>query len=104
MSRTADADRGLCRTIEAQARRAGCAARVVASAAATWSSPTFAGSRHALKIEAADDVRLGNWLDGLSRAEFAVPGHLIADLAVTGVTRAGGTAAIAIEALSVECG
>jgi hypothetical protein len=102
MSAGPDADTRLCRSLEAESRRAGCPARIVSSDWNRWRSPTFTGARHALKIEAADTAVLERWLSHLPDSDLAVRGHVIASLAVTNIRRAGGMAEIALDALTVE--
>ena len=43
-----------------------------------------------------------SWLEGLPEAEFAMPGHVVADLAVEAVRRGGETTTATIEVLTVE--
>ena len=72
----------LVRALEGMARSAGCHVRVAAASEHPWTSATFIGARHALLLEAAPSPALAQWLAGLVDAEVAVPGHLVADLAV----------------------
>lgn len=71
-----------------------------------WASATFSGARHhytvCLSGEAANDVA-DKATAALIREDFAIAGHIVADLAVTG-RRAGqsGTVEIELEALTVE--
>ena len=71
-----------------------------------WASITFAGERHKLALclpgpgaQAAVDV----FLDGLEDREFALRGHILADIEATGVARdADGQIRLTLEALTVE--
>jgi len=67
-----------------------------------WASATFAGARHRVTIEACATPGLDRWLAALPEAEFALRGHLVADLAVASVEQRDGRATAVIEALTVE--
>jgi hypothetical protein len=70
-----------------------------------WSSATFSGSRHnfALALSgpaaAAMTSRLAARLDAI---EFDLPGHLVADIAITGRVDGPDRSAFSVEALTVE--
>ncbi|MGJ3649517.1 hypothetical protein ACLB0R_13725 [Sphingomonas sp. GlSt437] len=97
-----DAGALLIRAIEADARRRGIAAVVSAATAKRWASATFNGMRHELILMLSGTPTTENWLAGLPEAEFNLPGHLVADLAID-ATRRDGTALIAtLAALTVE--
>ena len=71
-----------------------------------WQSLTFVGERHRmqLKISGADAAAAVQRLrDGLEDAEFALPGHIVADIALTGqsTTAPDGTTTIDLEALTI---
>ena len=66
-----------------------------------WSSATFTGERHRLRIELADDPATTAWLDALPEAELTVRGRLVADMTVTEARREGGRVHAAIEALTI---
>ena len=71
-----------------------------------WASITFAGERHRLTLclpgpgaQAAVDA----FLDGLADREFALHGHVLADIEATGIARdADGQIRLTLEALTVE--
>ena len=71
-----------------------------------WASITFAGERHRLTLclpgpgaQAAVDT----FLDGLADRDFALRGHVLADIEVTGIERdADGQLRLTLEALTVE--
>ena len=66
-----------------------------------WSSATFTGERHRLRVELADDAATAAWLAALPEAELAVRGRLIADVAVREARRGGGRVDAIIEALTI---
>ena len=74
---------------------------LVESEATRWSSATFSGSRHryifALRSPSEKCV-----LDGISGREFILPGHLVADVALTARTIEGDQRRFTIEALTIE--
>jgi hypothetical protein len=71
-----------------------------------WASITFSGERHRLTLclpgpgaEAAADT----FLDGLEERDFALRGHILADIEATGSQRdADGQVRLTLEALTVE--
>ena len=64
---------------------------VMTSAMEPWASVTFSGSRHCFTCA------IGLVLDGIEEAEFALPGHFVADInAQTKDDR------VTIEALTIE--
>ncbi|MBA2772098.1 MAG: hypothetical protein H0U34_08850 [Sphingomonas sp.] len=71
-----------------------------------WQSLTFVGERHEFQLRVAGpdalDI-LSRTLSDLDEAEFAVPGHLVADIAVVDEPRrqADGSMTVALEALTV---
>lgn len=72
-----------------------------------WQSLTFVGERHELhlRIPGAGSGMLAERLcTGLEDAEFAIPGQIIADVAVRAGPRreADGAATVTIEALTIE--
>ncbi|HEY0043996.1 MAG TPA: hypothetical protein VGB62_05540 [Allosphingosinicella sp.] len=70
-----------------------------------WASVTFAGARHELCFrlegEEAEEAADG-FVRGLDPKSFALPGHILADMALVSDERAPGCARIRIEALTVE--
>jgi hypothetical protein len=79
---------------------------IEALASRPWASITFTGERHRLTLclpgpgaQAAVDA----FLDGLEEREFALRGHLLADIAAAGVEDdAEGQVRLVLEALTVE--
>lgn len=102
MSRGPDAATLLERALIAAADTAGCPITIVASDWTRWASVTFSGARHSLTLTAEASPALDRWLVGLSDAEFDLRHTLVADLAVTRMTREGDAVTVAIEALTVE--
>ena len=98
MSRGPDAATQLQRALE----RSGPGVIVARHDSTPWASVTFAGARHHLTIEAPLTAGLDRWLAALPEAEFALRGHLVADLTLASIEHCEGRATVAIEALTVE--
>ena len=72
-----------------------------------WVSLTFAGARHRLGVRIAGQtagVAASAFLAGLEEREFALHGHILADIALVEEVRDGGGARLTLEALTVESG
>jgi len=72
-----------------------------------WRSLTFAGERHQLqlRIPGPRAAAVAELLTrDLGEAEFTIPGHIVADIAVDGamIEHADGAVSLTIEALTVE--
>ncbi|HET9811063.1 MAG TPA: hypothetical protein VFP53_05125 [Sphingomicrobium sp.] len=72
-----------------------------------WQSLTFIGEQHRirLRIPSPDaDETAASLVNGLPDAEFSIPGHVVADVAIIGEPerQPDGSVAILIEALTVE--
>ena len=72
-----------------------------------WQSLTFIGEQHRirLRIPAPDAGEIAARLvNGLEEAEFSLPGHIVADIALAGEPEHGedGSVSLTIEALSIE--
>ena len=72
-----------------------------------WHSLTFAGERHRidLRIPGPDAAVIARSLtDDLGDAEFAIPGQIVADIAVDGamIEHPDGAVSLTIEALTIE--
>lgn len=71
-----------------------------------WASITFAGERHRLALSLPGpgaQAALDAFLDGLEDREFALRGHILADIEATGVARdQDGQIRLTLEALTVE--
>ena len=86
---------------EALLALAGGQAALVSHAERAWASVTFAGSRHrvTLAFDGEEAVQAGElFIAFLPEHEFAIPGHLVADAAVTEVDHL-----IAPPMLTVHC-
>lgn len=71
-----------------------------------WQSLTIVGERHEIAIRIPGPFAAGlaaSLCDGLAEAEFAIPGHIVADIVVAdGPTQcADGSVSLSIEALTV---
>lgn len=66
-----------------------------------WASVTFSGTRHRLTLRLPCEAS-APFLDGIEEAEFSLPGHIVADIALVSCVREGGEMRIALEALTVE--
>jgi hypothetical protein len=102
--RRGDAHRLLLRAIGERVAADG-PAEIVSARSEPWASATFSGARHSLQLrfdgsDAADRAsRLTGELDGI---EFNLPGHLVADIALTSRCDNAAGVDLAIEALTVE--
>lgn len=102
MSRGPDASTVLQRALVRAARATGCTLSIPTAHMTRWASATFTGAQHHLTLQAADDAAFAAWLGEVSDAEMDLRGHLLADIAVMSVARAGGWATASVEALTVE--
>jgi hypothetical protein len=66
-----------------------------------WASVTFTGARHWVALSVGP-ARADAVASMLPDHEFDLPGHLVADIAVTGTRVDGDRTVIEIEALTVE--
>ena len=71
----------------------------------SWASVAFRGARHELAFrlegEGAEEAA-GRFLSGLRARDFALRGHLLADVSLVAEERRPGRASIRLEALTVE--
>ena len=72
-----------------------------------WQSLTFVGERHSIRLRIPDPGATGiaaSLAHGIEDAEFQVPGHFVADIALAGEPeqQPDGSILVAIEALTVE--
>jgi hypothetical protein len=72
-----------------------------------WQSSTFIGEQHRIRLrlpapEASETA--SRLVNGLEDAEFSLPGHIVADIALAGEPEHGedGSVSLTIEALSIE--
>ncbi|HVJ03005.1 MAG TPA: hypothetical protein VM662_12540 [Sphingomonas sp.] len=102
MSRGPDAATLLGRALVAASERAGCPVSLAEADWTRWASATFAGARHSVVLVGTQSPALDAWLAALPEAEFALRGHLVADLKLVRVRHAGAARTVEIEALTVE--
>jgi hypothetical protein len=74
---------------------------------ADWASVTFCGARHRLRVRLEGSGAVGaaaDFLGDLGERDYALPGHLLADIALLAEERGdgGSYAALEIEALTIE--
>lgn len=102
MSRGPDAATQLERALLASAEAAGCPVAITEADLTRWASVTFTGARHMLTLKGAASSALSRWIAALPEAEFALRGHLLADLNVEAVRREGADVTVMLEVLTVE--
>ena len=102
MSRGPDVATLLERALVHAARVAGCEAVIAQASMERWASVTFTGARHQITLALSPKDQALHWLASLPEAEFALRGHLVADLSVDRIDRhaTGCTASMSI--LTVE--
>lgn len=71
-----------------------------------WQSLTFVGERHAFRFRIAGpaaDEAVRNLTCGLRHAEFSIPGHIVADIALVGGPEpsSDGSLSLELEALTI---
>lgn len=96
MTRPADAHRELARTLSALS-----GADLVESQETAWSSATFTGARHRF-VFALRKRPPARSLSRLTTREFHLPGHVVADVAMTERRYDASGCRMTIEALTVE--
>ncbi len=70
-----------------------------------WASVTFSGARHCLRFSSSKAISQGDLnqlFENLACEEFALPGHIVADIHVTEMVATGGGVSLSVEALTVE--
>lgn len=102
MSRGPDAATLLGRALVAASECAGCPVSLAEADWTRWASATFVGARHNVVLVGTHSPALDAWLAALPEAEFALRGHLVADLKLVRVRRAGAALTAEIEVLTVE--
>jgi hypothetical protein len=66
-----------------------------------WASATFVGTLHRLTIAATPVPGLRDWIDGLREVEFAMRGHIVADLVVDRIDSIGDRKHVTIAVLTL---
>ena len=67
-----------------------------------WASATFAGDRHVVALAGPTVPGLRAWLEALPEADFALQGHLVADLCIDTVETIGDTLVATLTILTIE--
>ncbi|MDB5688523.1 MAG: hypothetical protein JWL91_399 [Sphingomonas bacterium] len=104
--RRGDPHRMLMQAVRERAERDGIA-RIVANSSEAWASATFRGARHNLSLQLegdGGDDRATKLAAALAIMEFRLPGHLVADIALTARKTYADGMAVEIEALTLEDG
>ena len=96
-----DAGTLLIRALRNNALSAGVTMHVATIACTPWASATFVGTQHQLTILADPVPGLRDWIDGLPDAEFAMRGHIVADLTVDRSETIGDRKHVAIAVLTL---
>lgn len=89
------------RLIRALIERGGAGCRCVSGGSTPWASVTFTGARHIIVL-ALPHAAATAFAAGLGEAEFAVPGHFVADIAVAARDDGPDETRLTIEALTIE--
>jgi hypothetical protein len=97
-----DAATALLRALGERLARAGAVYRVEELRCRSWASVTFTGARHRLVLLVEGEESAERFLAGIEEAEFALPLHILADIAVESRERSEEGVRIALEALTVE--
>lgn len=101
VARASACDRPLAALLRALARGPAAPFRIAAARSVPWHSATFSGARHEVTLLLdGDDARdrAAALRDGLAEMEFALPGHIVADVAVLRAS----DATLAFAALTIE--
>jgi hypothetical protein len=66
-----------------------------------WASVTFVGARHCVRLSVPPHA--ADWLtQDLDAIDFTLPGHIVADIALTHAALVGGLMELELEALTIE--
>ena len=85
--------------------RAAGGAEILSANSEAWASATFRGARHSMALRFGGEdaaVRAAKLTEELDAIEFRLPGHLVADIALTARRDTADGVALEIEALTVE--
>lgn len=102
MSRGPDAGTLMMRALEASAAMAGCPVTITSSNQRRWASATFLGAQHRVTLAGSPSPELEAWVAALPESEFALRGHLVAELGVLRISRDGDAVSADLEILTVE--
>ncbi len=75
---SASLSRALCRAAEG----AGTQVEIVTADATDWTSATFVGARHHIRLVAPASAALDSWLALLPMADIVVPGYVVAEISL----------------------
>ncbi|BCA62229.1 hypothetical protein HMP09_1463 [Sphingomonas sp. HMP9] len=96
-----DAGTMLVRALRGHAIAAELTMHVESIACTPWASATFVGTLHRLTIAAVPVPGLRGWIESLPDAEFAMRGHIVADLVVDRVETIGEREHVTIAVLTL---
>ncbi len=91
----------LIRALRSHASAAGVTLYVDSIVCTPWASATFTGTQHRLTIAADPVPGLRDWIDGLPETEFAIRGHIVADLAIDAIETIGERAHVTVAVLTL---
>ena len=96
-----DAGTLLIRALRGHAAATGLTMHVESIACTPWASATFVGTLHRLTVAAVPVPGLRDWIDALFEAEFAMRGHIVADLVVERIDSIGDREHVTIAVLTL---
>ena len=96
-----DAGTLLIRALRGHAGAAGLTMHVESISCTPWASATFVGTLHRLTIAAMPVPGLRDWIEALPEAEFAMRGHIVADLVVDRIDSIGDRKHVTIAVLTL---
>ena len=97
-----DAGTLMLRALRTHALAAGVVVAVLRIDSRPWASATFAGMRHDVTVEAGVGDALAAWLAALPDADWALRGHLVADVVVERTTTQSDGNVVSIGVLTIE--
>lgn len=75
---------------------------IESSSSEPWASVTFTGARHKATLRIGDIHAANQFAEGIDVAEFALPGHILADIEVVAIRPDLDIIFVDLEALTVE--
>jgi hypothetical protein len=90
------------RTLIADAAACDVALEIGTVSSRRWASATFVGARVVIEVAGPAGTAALRWISALPEAEFAIRGHLMADIAVTRHERGAERFAATVELLMLE--
>lgn len=82
-----------------------CTASIEWTASRPWASATFTGARHVVRLRLSGsnpDAAANQGLSGIEEREFALPGHILVDIALSSREAEGQSILLTLETLTVE--